>query len=324
VLLLDVGRRVRRDLAQAHRRCRTEHQRRAYLLHFTDSTAFYRVSSADQLAPAQYRGPLRVAWRSTGDCCGRRQRLEFLRRRRPARRKFNLPEHRDSGILGDAPERLVVDSSPPPFPIYPDPTEELLRAHVTTSDRDPAVAHILAVLSGYAYGDTATVATMASRLGMAGSACLRISQTVDAMLIFSTAYLLQSRCGRVVILCYRGTEPTSLGNWLGDADVGSHVVDLGGPCCRPRDCRNTRDPMGGPRAAVRGGGRSSGGTGSTTRFKPSSPANLGGAMAVLFAGLAGEHRSAAPAVYTFGQPLTDRCRAQSPSGTRCSGTSART
>jgi phosphatidylserine/phosphatidylglycerophosphate/cardiolipin synthase-like enzyme len=31
------------------------------------------------------------------------------------------------------------------------------------------VAHILAVLSGYAYGDAGTVATMASRLGMAGA-----------------------------------------------------------------------------------------------------------------------------------------------------------
>jgi hypothetical protein len=125
-------------------------------------------------------------------------------------------------------QRLIVGNSPPPFPIYPDPAGELLRAHAETSDRDPAVAHILAVLSGYAYGDTATVATMASRLGMAGSACMRIAEAVDAMYIFSTAYLLQSRCGRVAILCYRGTELANLANWLGNADVGSHTVDVGG------------------------------------------------------------------------------------------------
>ena len=217
-------------------------------------------------------------------------------------------------------ERMVVDSSPPPFPIYPDPTEELLRAHATTSDRDPAVAHILAVLSGYAYGDIAAVATMASRLGMAGSACLRISQTVDAMLIFSTAYLLQSRCGRVVILCYRGTEPTSLGNWLGDADVGSHIVDLGGPRLNVhagfyRNMRATRwAVLERLHAAARGESLFA----ASTRVDHPLQAlyvtghSLGGAMAVLFAlGLAGheEHRLLAEklrAVYTFGQPLAVR------------------
>jgi hypothetical protein len=57
-------------------------------------------------------------------------------------------------------------------------------------------------------------------MGLQHHACVRIAQTVDAMFIYSTAYLIQSECGRVVILCYRGTEPGQLGNWLGDADVG--------------------------------------------------------------------------------------------------------
>jgi hypothetical protein len=52
--------------------------------------------------------------------------------------------------------------------------------HATTSDRDPVVAHILAVLSGYAYADTATLATMASRLGLGGNACVRIALTSGA------------------------------------------------------------------------------------------------------------------------------------------------
>jgi len=47
---------------------------------------------------------------------------------------------------------------------------------------------------------------MAARLGFDRPVCVRITQIVDAMFIFSTAYLVQSRCGRVVILCYRGTE----------------------------------------------------------------------------------------------------------------------
>lgn len=217
-------------------------------------------------------------------------------------------------------ERLIVEASPPPFPIYPDPTEELLRAHVTTSDRDPSVAHILAVLSGYAYGDTATVATMASRLGMAGSACVRIGQTVDAMLIFSTAYLLQSRCGRVVVLCYRGTEPTNLGNWLGDADVGSHTVDLDGArlSVHAGFYRNMRATRWAVLERLHAAARGESLLGASTRVDHPLEAlyvtghSLGGAMAVLFAlDLAGheEHRTLGEklrAVYTFGQPLTVR------------------
>jgi len=215
-------------------------------------------------------------------------------------------------------ERSIVESSPPPFPIHANPTEDLLRAHATPSDRDPIVAHILAVLSGYAYADTATVATMASRLGMAGSACVRIAQTVDAMLIFSTAYLLQSRCGRVAILCYRGTEAVNLANWLGDADVGSHTIDLGGARLIVhsgfyRNMRATRWPiLERLEAAARGESLVS----TSTRVDHPLEAlyitghSLGGAMAVLFAlGLVGdqEHRLLAErlrAVYTFGQPLT--------------------
>ena len=217
-------------------------------------------------------------------------------------------------------DRLIVELSPPPFPIYPDPTEELLRAHATTSDRDPVVAHILAVLSGYAYGDTATVATMASRLGMAGSACVRIAQTVDAMLIFSTAYLLQSRCGRVAILCYRGTEASNLINWLGDADVGSHTVALGGARLSVhagfyRNMRATRwAVLERLHAAARGESLLAAGT----RLDHPLQAlyvtghSLGGAMAVLFAlSLTGheEHQLLGEklrAVYTFGQPLAVR------------------
>lgn len=203
-------------------------------------------------------------------------------------------------------EQLTVEASPPPFPIYADPFAELLRAHAAeTTERDPAAAHILGVLAGYAYADTATVAMMASRLGMDGSTCSRFAQTVDAMTIFSTAYLLQSRCGRVAILCYRGTEPANLGNWLGDADVGSSTIDVGGAPLSVhagfyRNVRATRWPI-------------------LRQLHDAAPAlealyvtghSLGGAMAALFAvGLAARDetrilREKLRAVYTFGQPLT--------------------
>jgi hypothetical protein len=55
---------------------------------------------------------------------------------------------------------------------------------------------------------------------------VRLTQTVDAMFIFSTVFLIQSRCGRIVILCYRGTEPGALANWSGDAEVGLEADTL--------------------------------------------------------------------------------------------------
>lgn len=92
--------------------------------------------------------------------------------------------------------------------------------------RDAIVTHVLGACAGYAYADADTVSTIMTRLGLEGHACVRVSQTVDAMFIFSTAYILQSRCGRIVILCYRGTETGNFANWLGDADIGTRASVL--------------------------------------------------------------------------------------------------
>ena len=123
--------------------------------------------------------------------------------------------------------RIVGGTCADPFPIYPRLADLLAAAHVGRPDvRDASVAHVLATCAGYAYADTGTVSTIVTRLGLPRHACVRIAQTVDAMLIFSTAYLFQSECGRVVILCFRGTEPGRLGSWLGDADVGGDSINL--------------------------------------------------------------------------------------------------
>ena len=119
-------------------------------------------------------------------------------------------------------ERVSAGTCTSPFPLYEGLADALVRAHQgERGEGDTAVAHVLATCAGYAYADVGTVAMMMGRMGLEANACVRISQTIDAMQIFSTGYLVQSRCGRVVILCYRGTEPGSLGNWLGDFDVGS-------------------------------------------------------------------------------------------------------
>lgn len=126
-------------------------------------------------------------------------------------------------------ERVSAGTPFGPFPLYADLADTLARAHPKThGESDATVAHVLATCAGYANADAGTVALMTARIGLEANACVGVSQTVDAMMIYSTAYLVQSRCGRVVILCYRGTEPGSLGNWLGDIDVGSESSTISG------------------------------------------------------------------------------------------------
>lgn len=119
--------------------------------------------------------------------------------------------------------RPLRDERTPGFPVY-EGLEDRLAAD--TSAQDPAVAHVLAVCSGYAYAGADVVAMMMARMGLADNRCRAASMVVDPMFIRSTANVVQSRDGRVVIVCYRGTEPMSLVNWLTDADVYPERVRL--------------------------------------------------------------------------------------------------
>ena len=88
------------------------------------------------------------------------------------------------------------------FPVYPDLIGRLADAHlIRPHARDATVAHVLATCAAYAYADTETLSVIADRLGFGGHHCVRIAQTVDAMYIASCAYVVQSHCGRIVILC---------------------------------------------------------------------------------------------------------------------------
>ncbi|GAA1799155.1 hypothetical protein GCM10009835_16770 [Planosporangium flavigriseum] len=119
--------------------------------------------------------------------------------------------------------RTMKPATSPGFPVYPDLGQTLLSR---TRHPDEILAHALATCSGYAYSDADTLGVMMTRLGLEQSHCRMIARYVDAMLIRSTAFLIQSSDGRVVILCYRGTEPLNLISWMATVDVNPEKVRL--------------------------------------------------------------------------------------------------
>src|SRR3954468_12647758 len=107
------------------------------------------------------------------------------------------------------------------FPVY----QDLVAAVVKPNEQpDPTVAHVLATCAGYGYSDTETVSMILARLGLVDNRGLPVEENVDAMFICSTAHIVQSHDGRVVIVCYRGTQPANFVNWLTDADVNPETV----------------------------------------------------------------------------------------------------
>lgn len=192
----------------------------------------------------------------------------------------------------------------------------------------------LAVCAGYAYASPDVLTMMLARMGMAGNRCRAVTMEVDPMFIRSTANVVQSGDGRVVIVSYRGTEPMSLINWLTDADVYPEQVQLPFPGSDGhfwvhagfyRNVRATRFEV--LRALQRAAGGQSVLEGDQPCPHPMQVLylaghSLGGAMAALlgimlhtdpaFAGLAERLR----AVVTFGQPmvgspdLAEACQAE--------------
>lgn len=109
------------------------------------------------------------------------------------------------------------------FPVYPDLVDRLA---ATIEHPDDDLRFVMAVCAAYAYGDAATLAMMMTRLGLERSHCLMVSVYVDAMFLTCVAYLIQSRDGRVVIVCYRGTPPTSAITWLTDLQVDPVKIEM--------------------------------------------------------------------------------------------------
>ena len=117
------------------------------------------------------------------------------------------------------------------FPVYPKLVDDLVEGRAEYSAR---AAHVCSVLAGWAYASDETVATMMVRLGLEENRCRSIALNNDTMFICSTAYLIQSKCGRLVLLAYRGTEPLNFINWLTDGDVNPVKIELPTSSSTPR------------------------------------------------------------------------------------------
>ncbi len=112
------------------------------------------------------------------------------------------------------------------FPVYDDLVGKLVAAKKHPDDN---VAHVMGTCAGYAYSDGQTVAMIMARLGLEDNNCRMIAEYVDIMFITSTSFLIQSKDGRAVILCYRGTPATDLISWLTDIDVNPAKIKIPAP-----------------------------------------------------------------------------------------------
>jgi hypothetical protein len=217
------------------------------------------------------------------------------------------------------------------FPVYPDLVTKLVSA---TAHPDDTAAHTLAVAAGYAYADAATLAMIMARMGLADCHCLMLGQYVDAMFIDSTAFLIQSSDGQVVILAYRGTQPTNLISWLTDLDEYPDQIELRFPTASAagyplhagfyRNVRATRyEVIAALERALAGrsvldDGRAEPSTGALPNDGETGPMkalyitghSLGGAMAAIMTTMLAvespyqqRYADVLRAAYTFGQPM---------------------
>ena len=125
--------------------------------------------------------------------------------------------------------RTVRPPTSPRFPLYKDLERLLLDKtidHQSEGEEQRKIAHAMATLSTYAYSDEVTVSEMAARLGLVNNRVRLIAREVDVLFVRSTAYLIQSDDGRVVVLAYRGTSPTSAISWLGDLNIDPEKVKI--------------------------------------------------------------------------------------------------
>ncbi|WP_437585580.1 lipase family protein [Sorangium sp. So ce1000] len=81
------------------------------------------------------------------------------------------------------------------------------------------ISGIMATIASWSYSDVTTFADVMSRHGFGGGSAVSINLQNDALLVGTTAFLLQSADSRVVVLSFRGTELRNVISWLGNINA---------------------------------------------------------------------------------------------------------
>jgi hypothetical protein len=127
---------------------------------------------------------------------------------------------------------IIDDARGPSLPAETDKAlvERLIRPPRTNGayKYSSEAGSLLGFASAFAYSDASTLCTELDRTWLPGNLCHQIHISVPAMLVEATAFFIRSACGRLGILCFRGTEPTSIITWLANATTQrSQFLTLG-------------------------------------------------------------------------------------------------
>jgi hypothetical protein len=114
----------------------------------------------------------------------------------------------------------VADGGPhisfgPPGPKL-EPLDELARKDQGYGEE---LAYLMSVVSAWAYSDEKVLASKLRYYGLTGARIRRVAVQNNALLVVTTAYLIQSESGKTAILAFRGTDPGDFITVLTDGQV---------------------------------------------------------------------------------------------------------
>jgi Lipase (class 3) len=95
-----------------------------------------------------------------------------------------------------------------------EPILQHLKSSVTAGTYDSDAAELLAFGSTWTYSDLETFSSAMLSRGLIGCDCAYLEVRNDALLVNSAAYLVQSSDRKLVVVCFRGTEPENVISWV--------------------------------------------------------------------------------------------------------------
>jgi hypothetical protein len=111
----------------------------------------------------------------------------------------------------------ILEVVAPELPSDPGLASHLLK--VRQAAYDQKAAYILSVAASWAYADIDTMTKMMRLRGLTNNRGVSIGVSNDALFVDTNAHIVQSEDGKVVILCFSGTQPKNAIDWLTDASV---------------------------------------------------------------------------------------------------------